>query len=155
MYIAEADARVSEIFPSTNYGAQSSLLVSAADRSAQISYIRFTVTGLSETVQSVKLRIYCTINGTVDGPALYLAENDWIEQGAGSLTWSAQPALLSDIPVDPGAILTDSWIEYDVTDLVMEDGTYTFALVTDGPDGVIFSSREGTEPPQLIVTFNP
>jgi hypothetical protein len=53
------------------------------------------------------------------------------------------------------AIAADSWIEYDVTSLVNGDGTYTFALVADGTDGVTFSSREGTAAPQLVVTYTP
>jgi hypothetical protein len=50
-----------------------------------------------------------------------------------------------------GVIAESSWVEYDVTPLVTADGTYTFALVADSSDGVVFSSREGTTPPQLVV----
>jgi len=42
-----------------------------------------------------------------------------------------------------------------VTALVTANGTYSFALVADGNDGVTFSSREGTNAPQLVVTFVP
>ena len=38
-----------------------------------------------------------------------------------------------------------------MTSLVSGNGTYTFALVADSNDGVTFSSREGTAPPQLVV----
>ena len=50
------------------------------------------------------------------------------------------------------AVEQGSWLEFDVTAAVTGDGTYSFALVADSEDEVTFSSREGAEPPQLIVT---
>jgi hypothetical protein len=52
-------------------------------------------------------------------------------------------------------VTTGAWVEYDVASLVTGDGTYTFALIGDSSDNVIFSSREGSAPPQLVVTFSP
>jgi hypothetical protein len=71
------------------------------------------------------------------------------------VTWNTQPALLGSAVDNKGAIATSTWVEYDVTTLVSGNGTYTFALVADGTDGVTFSSREGSTPPQLVVTFGP
>jgi hypothetical protein len=146
---------VAQASPTTNYGAQTNIQVNAASGAVQNSYIRFTVSGVSGTIQSVKLRVYCTTNGTGNGPAVYLADSNWIERGTSGITWNTQPALLSGAFDNKGAIATESWVEYDVTGLVTGNGTYTFALVADGTDGVTFSSREGTSPPQLIVTFGP
>jgi hypothetical protein len=154
-YTTEADTRVSQSSPATNYGSQSNLLISGADGSAQTGYIRFTVNGINGSVQSVRLRVFCTTNGTIDGPAVYLADDAWIEKGTGGITWDTQPALLSGVLDNKGAIGTNVWVEYDVTALVTGDGTYTFALLGDGDDGVTFSSREGNAPPQLVVTFGP
>jgi hypothetical protein len=117
--------------------------------------IRFTVSGVAGSVQNVRLRVFCTGNGTSDGPAAYLAENDWIEKGTGGVTWNTQPNLLSGAFDNKGALETNTWVEYDVTALISGDGTYTFALLGDGTDGVTFSSREGTASSQLVVTFGP
>ncbi len=103
----------------------------------------------------MKLRVYCTTNGTANGPASYLADSNWAESGTGGVTWDTQPALLSGASDNKSAIAIDSWVEYTVTALVTADGTYTFALVADGNDGVTFSSREGGMAPQLVVTFGP
>jgi len=150
-----ADARVAQASPTTNYGAQTNLQAGAATGSAQNSYLRFNVSGITQPVQSVKLRVYCTTNATNNGPAAYLADNTWTETGTGGITWNTQPALLSGAFDNKGAIALESWVEYDVTALVTGDGTYTLALVADGTDGVTFSSREGTSPPQLVVTLAP
>lgn len=154
-FIPEADARVAQASPTTNYGAQTNLQANAATGSAQNSFIRFTVSGMNGAVQTVKLRVYCTTNGTKNGPAAYLADSNWIERGTSGITWNTQPALLSGAFDNKGAIGTESRVEYDVTALVAGNGTYTFALVADGTDGVTFSSREGTSPPQLVVTTGP
>ncbi len=120
---------------------------------AQTGYIRFTTSGISGSIQSVKLRVYCATNGTANGPSAYLADSNWLESGTGGMTWNTQPTLLSGAFDNKGTIATDSWVEYDVTALVTGNATYTFALVADSADGVTFSSREGTAAPQLIVTL--
>jgi|GEM_PF-1097279 len=150
-----ADARVVQTSPTTNYGTATNIQADGDAGAAQTGFIRFNVSGISGTIQNVKLRVYCTTNGTANGPASYLADSNWVESGTGGVTWNMQPALLSGASDNKTAIAIDSWVEYDVTALVTSDGTYTFALVADGNDGVTFSSREGTAAPQLVVTFSP
>jgi hypothetical protein len=148
-----ADARVVQTSPTTNYGTSTNIQADGDTGAAQTSFIRFNVSGVTGTIQNVKLRVYCTTNGTANGPASYLADSNWIESGTGGVTWNTQPALLSSASDNKGTIVVDSWVEYDVTALVTANGTYTLALVADGNDGVTFSSREGTNAPQLVVTF--
>lgn len=146
-----ADARVAEASPTTNYGTATTLQADAGTGAVQTSYIRFTATGINGPVQSAKLRVFATTNGTANGPAAHLADSNWVESGSGGINWNNQPALLSGAFDNKGAIGTNTWVEYDVTGLVNGDGTYTFALVADGSDGVTFSSREGTTAPQLVL----
>lgn len=152
-FTTEADARVVQASPTTNYGTANNLQVDGD--TVQTSYIRFTISGVTGSIQNVKLRVFCTTNGTNNGPAVYLADSNWIESGASGITWNTQPPLLSGVVDNQGAIAANAWVEYDVTPLVTGNGTYTLALVADGNDGVTFSSREGTSPPQLVVTFGP
>lgn len=152
-FTTEADARVVQASPTTNYGTANNLQVDGD--TAQTSYIRFTVSGVTGSIQNVKLRVFCTTNGTNNGPAVYLADSNWIESGASGITWNTQPALLSGVVDNTGAIAANTWVEYDVTPLITGNGTYTLALVADGNDGVTFSSRESASPPQLVVTFGP
>ncbi len=148
-----ADAYVSEAAPSTNYGIATTLQADTGGGTATTSYIRFTTSGISGAIQSVKLRVYCTTNGTANGPAVSLADSNWVESGSGGITWSNQPAILSGPYDNKGSISAATWVEYDVTAVVTGNNTYTFALVADGTDGVVFSSRQGSQPPQLVVTL--
>ncbi|MEP6894097.1 MAG: DNRLRE domain-containing protein [Chloroflexota bacterium] len=150
-FIAGADATVSQTVPTTNYGANTYLQADGDAGAVVSSYIRFSVSNVTGSIQSVKLRVYCTTNATVNGPAAYLAGSNWIESGTGGITWNTQPGLLSGAFDNKNAIALSSWVEYDVTGLVSGNGTYTFALLADSNDGVTFSSREGAEPPQLVI----
>lgn len=148
-----ADALVSEGSPSKNYGASTYLQVDEGSKTTTYrTYIRFAVSGLAGSIQSVTLRVYCTTDGTANGPAVYLANSNWLESGRNSITWNKQPALLSGVVANAGAIATASWVDYNVTSLVTGNGTYTFALFADSTDGARFSSREGSQPPQLVIT---
>ena len=148
-----ADARVTERFPDNNYGTQTILTVNGIPGERLNSYLRFTTSGIGGSIQRAALRVYSTNNATTNGPAVHLAGSDWIESGTGGIKWNNQPALLSGAFDNKGAIGTELWVEYDVTALVTGNGTYTFAFVADARDGVTFSSREGAQPPQLVVTL--
>jgi hypothetical protein len=152
-FTAVADARVAQPSPTTNYGTATTLQADGDSGAAQTSFIRFTASGISGPIQSAKLRVFCTTNGTANGPAAYLANSTWTEFGTGGINWNNQPVLESTAFDNKGSIAANSWVEYDVTALVTGDGTYTFALVADSSDGIVFSSREGTTPPQLVVTL--
>lgn len=124
------------------------LWVDGDPATAYESYLRFTVSGVTGTVQSAVLRLYA-VSGTVDGPAVYGAENGWTEAG---ITWNTRPATITGALDDEGAISSDTWIEYNVTTFITGDGAYSFALKSVDPDGVSFSSREGSQPAELVIT---
>jgi hypothetical protein len=51
-----------------------------------------------------------------------------------------------------GSIGTNTWVEYNVTSLVTGNGTFSFVLAADSNDAATFSSRQGGQPPQLVVS---
>jgi hypothetical protein len=150
-FAPEADARVKAIDPTSNYGTSTYLDVdNPGTTDAVESYLRFNVSGVSSPIQHATLRLYATTNGTIDGPAVYASANSWTEIG---ITWNTRPALSSGALDNKGAIATSSWVEYDLTSLISGNGTYSLALIADSDDGVTFSSREGSDPPQLVLTL--
>ncbi len=148
---AEADARVQESTPATNYGSSYLRADGAGDPDVD-SYLRFNVSGVSGSVQSAKLRVYA-YGGTANGPAVYTTAAGWSESG---ITWSNRPATTSGATDDKGAIATNSWVEYDVSSFVTGNGTYSFRLATTSTDGVDIRSREhtdATQRPELELTL--
>lgn len=148
--VAEADSRVPEAKPDINFGNNPTLYVDggAADPDVE-SYIRFTVTSISGAVSNARVRVYVT-DATRNGPALYTTSNSWTETG---ITWNNRPARTSDMLEDKAALTVNSWVEYDVTNIITGNGTYSFVLATDAADILGLSSREGRSGPQLVVTL--
>ena len=148
-FSADADARVKQSNPDTNYGTGKTLQVDGGKDPTVESFLRFTVTGVTGPIQSARLRLYVADDGSRNGPAVYASDNSWTES---DITWNNRPAQTGEAIDNKDAIATYAWVEYDVTPLVTGDGTFNFVLAADSSDGVIFSSREGDHPPQLVIT---
>ena len=147
---AEADARVSQSDPNTNYGTAPILRVDGTGDSEVESFLRFTVPEVPGPIQRVRLRLYVTDNGTENGPAVYATDNSWGER---SIKWNNRPEHAGNALDNKGNLTSNSWVEYDVTSIVTGSGTFSFVLIADSSDGVVFSSREGDQPPQLVLSF--
>jgi chitodextrinase len=146
----EADARVAESNPSTNFGT-SFLRTDGASSSHVDSYLKFAVTGVSGPVHSAKLRVFA-YTGTSDGPAVYATGTGWSEDG---ITWSRRPTPTSGATDDKGAVPSNSWAEFNVAPIVTGNGTYSFRLATSSSDGVDMRSREHADAglrPELVLT---
>ncbi len=149
-FAADADTRVHEASPTTNYGSRVVLRVDGATDPDIESYLRFTVSGLAGSVQRATLRLHATA-GTVDGPTVAGTSDSWAEL---AVTWSDRPAPTTAAVDDEGPIATGSWVELDVTSLVPANGTFSFALAATSTDGVDFDSRESSSTslrPELVV----
>ena len=146
VFVSQADARVEAANPSTNFGTWKTL---TADGSPLIeSFLRFTVSGLAGSVESAKLRVYVT-NVTADGPAVYATTNSWTER---AITWATRPPRMSDALDDKGPLALNTWVEYDLSELVRDDGTYNVVFASSSADDLQFPSREGLQRPELVVT---
>jgi PKD repeat protein len=145
------DAYVRQPNPNENAGADTTVRVYKSGASDTQSYFRFTVAGVTGPIQSVKLRLWVTDASNVAGSIYTVADTLWTE---GAITWATRPP--------PGALVTvggaaplGTWVEYDLTAAVGGNGTYGFVLKDGGTDAARFSSKEGANDPQLVVTFGP
>lgn len=149
-FAAEADTYARESRPTTNYGDATTLRADGAGDSDYESFIRFTVAGVSGGIESALLRMYVTDNGTDNGPAVYATDPSWVET---EVTWDHRPARTSPAVDNKDRLGTGAWVEYNVTPLVTGNGIFSFVLVADSSDSAVFSSREGEQPPQLVITM--
>lgn len=146
--VPSADAYVSSGSPTTNAGASSYLKVQAGSTAFR-SYLQFDVGTLAGPVASAKLRLYATASSATGGGAVYRAAGGWGER---TVTWSNAPAPTGSALGTVGATSTGTWYEVDVTAAVTGAGSYTFVLSDGGSAAAWFNSREGANPPQLVVT---
>jgi hypothetical protein len=147
----QADARVEEANPDTNFGTSSALRVEAGSALDIESYLRFQIVGLLGAVEHATLRLWVT-NGTTNGPAAYTTNWTGAET---AITWNNRPPGTSGPTDDKGSIPAGAFIDYDVTPLVTGNGTHAFLLAGTSSDSLGISSRESStasQRPQLIVT---
>jgi chitodextrinase len=144
---AVADSYVSSSSPTTNYGTASALRIDGSPQ--QVSYLRFDLSGIAGTVQSVTLRLWAEAKGTHGCDVESVADTSWTETG---ITANNAPALGPTVASCAG-FSTNSWVEVDLSaaGLVTGDGTLSLAITDPSNTATRFASREGTNAPQLVV----
>jgi RHS repeat-associated protein len=143
-----ADAYLSSGSPSNNHGSSTTLQI---DKTPDMHFLlKFTVTGVNgQPVTNAKLRLY-NVNGSVKGGDYYrVSDNTWQE---GTVNWNNAPAADPSPLATLGSVSANTWVEVDVTSLVTGDGTYSLRVTTTSTDGADYSSKEGANPPQLVIT---
>ena len=100
-------------------------------------------------MHSAALWLFVT-NGSSNGPGVYGTDNSWTETG---ITWNNRPAPTTGVIADVGSVSRDVWAEYNVTSHVTGNGTYNFVFLPDSTNGIRFDSREGSSPPELVLSF--
>jgi hypothetical protein len=145
------DAQVRSSSATTNYGALVTIRTGGEGTTTIYrSYLKFDVSGLSGTVSAVKLRLFATDASPNIVHVFPVADTTWTE---GAITWNNKPPMgaaevgsapvptlngYNEITLDPSA--------------VGGNGVVSFGLTIDGTNSAIFSSTEGANAPQLVVT---
>ena len=146
-----ADARISQGFPTSNYGTDPSLRVRLDPAAAHRAYLRFQVTGITGTVTSVKLRIFCT-DAAPTGGTVYRANTGWTES---TLTWNNAPGANGPAVRVMGSVAVGVWAEVDLTGVVTADGQVDLLISDGNTNSAFYASRETTTAPELVITQTP
>ena len=144
-----ADAYVHATRPDRNYGSSVGLRMDASPDVR--SYLRFDIQGVSGTVMRATLRVYAISASNTGFNVLRANENDWTES---DLAYQNAPAI-GLVMESSDAINAGTWTTVDITSLVTGNGQLSLALTTTGSRAIRFSSREGINPPELIIEFYP
>jgi PKD repeat protein len=142
------DAYVRSAQPNTTSGSDTTLRVFTGASTTQ-SYLKFAVSGVTGPVSSVRLRLFVTDASPVSGSIYGVPDTSWSE---GTITWTTIPAL-GAVLAGPKAAPLGTWVEFDLTGAVGGNGTYSFALMDGSSNTAWYSSKEGANDPQLVVTF--
>ncbi|NMI00070.1 DUF7594 domain-containing protein [Pseudonocardia acidicola] len=144
-FTADADTYVQADQPTVNRGTAVDLRADASP--VYNGFLRFTVSGLTETPSRVTLKLFSRSTGSVNARLQSVADNSWTETG---VTAGNAPAL-GPVVATSGALTAGQYASFDLTSRVTANGTYSFALTTGSTAVRIFDSREGANPPQLVV----
>jgi hypothetical protein len=114
------------------------------------SFLRFNVTGASGTVTTATLRVWANSSQSTGYDAYSVADNTW---GETTITDANAPPFGAKLG-SSGAVATGTWTSINVTSAVAGNGTFSFGLSTTNSTALSLSSREGANPPQLVVVFS-
>ena len=114
------------------------------------TYFKFNVTGITGTVTSATLRVYANSAQSLGYTAYKVVDTTW---GETTITAANAPALGSALG-SSGKLTANTWTSANVTAAIPGNGLYTIAISTTNSTAVSLSSREGANPPQLVVNWS-
>jgi hypothetical protein len=155
---ADADSAIREQQPDNNFGASATLEVRSQNNGRnRRSLVHFALPALPPgcTVASATLRLFTVTVDAGDLYQAYAAGGAWTEN---AVTWNTQPATAG---APATAVTAAGWVSWTVTAQVlgMYSGSNDGFLVKDQNEGGTppaanaYSSREGANAPQLVITF--
>jgi PKD repeat protein len=145
-FLPSGDAKVRSTRSDRNYGSADDLRLRDGSHVWE-SFLRFDVSGLPAAVISAKLRLYVT-DGSADGGTLFATNSSWSEA---TITYSTRPPLVEPSIGNLGRVSNGTWVEIDVTSQVSGNGAFAFGLSSSSSNSAFFSSREGANPPELVI----
>lgn len=146
------DAWTNSASTAQNNGTATTLeVVGSGAATTRISFLKFDLSSVPGAFVSAMLRLYVTASSA----AAISVQADGVSFTETTITWANQPNI-------SGSILTftplnvNQWVEIDIASLLLDGATtYTIEIWTNSTDNAIFSSREGTNPPELILESDP
>lgn len=151
----QKDATVKAHFPTTPYGTEAILQVSAQSTFEKQMFIQFSVSGIpaGATIISAQLKLRCSTVGATGRSitAHAVANTTWNET---AVTWNTKPALGAALSTQTNHVNGADSI-WDVTGAITGNGSVTIGLDGTYSGDTTFSSREGTNAPVLVVYYQP
>ena len=141
-----ADSYVDASAPTTNHGTATTLRVDASP--VVRSYLRFNLAGVTGTVASATLRIMPTSSQSTGYTASSVSDSTW---GESTITNANAPPFGASLGAS-GPATAGTWTNVNVTTAVTGNGLVSFGLSTTNSTALSLTSREGANPPQLVVT---
>lgn len=158
--VASADTFVSSANPSQTPGTRAELGVSATNPT-KWSYLKFSTPALAGKLLQANLRLGCIAQaGCGTGGTLYkLTNTSWSEATLSYSLALVTPGLVPSSGTSLGAIPTasyTSWLAQPVASSLAASGSVvSYAISTTNANLALYSSREGTAPPHLILVVEP
>ena len=141
-----ADSYVDASAPTTNHGTLTALRV---DGSPVVrSYLRFNLAGVTGSVTSATLRVMPTTSQSTGYTASSVSDNTW---GESTIIDSNAPPFGASLG-GSGPATAGTWTNVNVLTAVTGNGLVSFGLSTTSGTALSLTSREGANPPQLVVT---
>jgi len=144
VFTPTADTYVDASKPGTNYGASTSMRIDASP--VRTAYVRFDVTGVGgPSPASLQLYFLSSVSQVISVHAV--ADTTWNEL---AMTYATAPQLGPALD-SVTSVGSGTWVSFDVSAAIAGDGPVSFGVTTSGTTAARISSREGSNPAQLLV----
>jgi hypothetical protein len=148
IFNAEADTVILSNRPNNNLGLSTQI---STDASPQIiTLLRFNTQGLGGTISDATVRLFVQSDSAIGFDVFAVSDNNWVET---AVTFNTAPAIGNFIN-SSGPTTAGSWIDIDVSSTLTGNGQISFALISTDSNRILMSSREGANPPELVVNVN-
>jgi hypothetical protein len=148
------DSYVSPRRKRLNHGNEPMLFVDG--KAGNVAMMRFDLSCLrSKFITSAVLKLF-SIDGSPNGGTInVLTHDDDSDWGENMVTWNNAPLNYNNV-AQIRRVRTGTWREVDISKAISSGvGHYvTITLNSDGINRVVYSSKEGGNPPQLIITYD-
>jgi PKD repeat protein len=152
-FTSTADSFVSRAEPTKNFGTKVSMQGKVGSSNEKRPYVTFTVSDLQgQTISGATLRLFVT-DASPFGGDWYSVAPTWIESGTGGITWNNAPPIAGSPIGSIANAPAGTWVELDVSGVVIQEGTYSFAMKTNVSDAVYYATKETSSDPQLVVAL--
>jgi hypothetical protein len=144
------DSYVEDTSPTVNYGNDADIELRTPELSGATrhGYLKFNV-NVPGPIASATLRLY-SANTLSGGISIYgVSDTSWSE---GAINWNNRPAI--DGSLLASGSISEAYSEFDVTSYITGNGAFSFGLIRGAKDSNRrVSSKEGANPPQLVVSY--
>lgn len=122
--------------------------LSSGQQPDQNFLLKFDVRGINgQSITSAKIRLHNTDAASAGGKFYHVSDDTWQEE---TVTWNNAPAADTTLLATLGSVSVNTLYEVDITSLITGDGTYSLRI-SDSQGGADYSSKEGANPPQLVI----
>jgi hypothetical protein len=130
-----------------NFGEKKSIAIKDINGIARVGVLKFNLSDISQNISNATLKIY---SDSFEGNLTIRALNStaWEED---DITWDSMPPkseILSTITAK-----TKEWVTFDLSSTITQSAEYSFVIESSNPDLGILSSKEGSNPPKLVLTL--
>ena len=143
-----ADSYIDSSNPTATHGTSTQLRIDGSP--LVYSYLKFDLSSVPGPITGLTLKVYATSSGSTGYSVRGVADNTWTES---AIDWNNAPPIGSADAGQSGGFTSNTLTSVNVSSLINGNGLLSMAMIESNTTAVAFSSREGSVPPQLVVTY--
>lgn len=144
-----ADSYADSANPTATHGTSTQLRIDGSP--LVYSYLKFDLSQVPGTITGLTLQVFATSSSSTGYTVRSVADSTWNEA---TIDWSNAPPVGATDVGSSGGFSANTLTAVNVSALINGNGLISMAMLDTNSTAVAFSSREGANPPRLVVTYS-